>query len=119
MDVTVYDKIMKDGVTQLCLNGRGVGCRKDLELEKFNTRRRERADGTFNYSFEKLCIECQKKLAREQAIKHGSPGLKLNNPAFECKRKDIVFARWEGLDKLFFLDLAPTDESVKVNRYQL
>jgi hypothetical protein len=119
MDVKVYDKIMKDGVKLFCRNGNDIGCKKWLHPAKFNKRKREREDETFNYSFEKLCIECQKKLAREQAIKHGSPGLKLNNPAFECKRKAIVFFKWTGLDKAFFLDLAPTDESVKVNRYQL
>ena len=109
-------KMIEDGATQLCLNSNGYGCREVLTVDKFNMRRRERKTKIWHYTFEKLCVECQNKLARSQRLVEPKT---VNNPNFGTnnKKKDIVHTGWLGLDKLFFVDVAPTDTD-HVSRYR-
>jgi len=110
------DKMIEDGATQLCLNTNGVGCRQVLTVDKFNKRRRQRKDESWNYAFELLCNACMNNLARSQKLTTKST---FNNADFGAnnKKKKIEHTGWLGIDKAFFIDVQPT-ETEHVSRYQ-
>ena len=63
-----------------------------------------------------MCRDCQNILGREQRLVQPKT---MNNPDFGAnnKKKEIVHTGWLGLDKSFFVDVAPTDTE-HVSRYR-
>ena len=115
MNKNQLEKLLSDGATQLCLNSNGVGCRQVLFVGEFYVRRRQRKSGTWHYALEKLCVECQNRLARSMRFVEPKT---LNNPDFGAnnKKEPLRHVGPKGIDRSFFVGVKPTKVD-RVSRY--
>jgi 5-methylcytosine-specific restriction endonuclease McrA len=116
------DKAVEDGETQVCLNTKNVGCRKELTVDNFNKRQRERKNSLY-WSFERLCKACQSIQAKVLRIAAKEKELraagKVEAPVCgNNKKSPIDHCGWLAIDNKFFIDLQPPVID-RVKRYVL